>query len=59
MYSKGIATLYDSEIALFEHELLNECEISDWRPEDFQMYALGVQNMANKIIQVTRKKEDN
>ena len=51
MATNNLKMFYDTEIAYLEHELLNECEIADWRPEDFQMYALGVHIMASKVIE--------
>lgn len=41
---------YDSDIALMEHQLITESNIEDFRPEDLQMFLMGVNSMAQKII---------
>lgn len=45
-----IKSFYASEVALMEHKLLRSVAISDWKPEDLQMYLMGVQDMADEII---------
>lgn len=44
------ALFYDSDIALMEHEIIDESSISDWRPEDLQMYLMGIHDFAEKLI---------
>ena len=50
MAEKHIKTFYDSEVALIEHELIKAQSIGDFRPEDLQMYLMGVHDMADQII---------
>ena len=45
-----IKSFYDTEIALMEHELIKAQNIGDFRPEDLQMYIMGVHDMADQII---------
>jgi len=53
----NVKTFYDSDIAMMEHELLKEAAITDWRPEDLQMYLAGMQDLASKIIAAIRSGE--
>ena len=53
----NLKSFYDTDIAMMEHELLKECSVSDWKPEELQMYLMGMQDMADKIIAEIRKKE--
>lgn len=51
------ALFYDSDIALLEHEIIEESSISDWKPEDLQMYLMGIHDMAQKVIAKIQNKE--
>ena len=53
-----LKSFYDTDIAMMEHELLKECAVSDWKPEELQMYLMGMQDMADKIIAEIRNKEN-
>ena len=48
--ASNIKSFYDSEIALIEHDLIKSADIADFRPEDLQMYIMGVHDMADQII---------
>lgn len=51
----NVKSFYDSEIAMMEHEIINDACICDWRPEDLQMYMMGVHDMAQKVIENIQK----
>ena len=53
-----IKSFYDTEIALMEHELLKSQDIGDFRPEDLQMYLMGVRDMAEMVISAIRAREE-
>ena len=53
-----IKSFYDMEIALMEHELIKAQGIGDFRPEDLQMYIMGVHDMADQIILAIRAREE-
>lgn len=44
------ALFYESDIAMMEHEIIGESSIGDWRPEDLQMYLMGVNDFAERLI---------
>ena len=47
----NLKPLYDTEIALLEHEVIGNSEFWDWKAEDAQMYLNGVHDMAQRIIE--------
>lgn len=51
----NVKSFYDNEIAMIEHEIINDACICDWRPEDLQMYMMGVHDMAKKVIEKIQK----
>lgn len=51
------ALFYESDIAMMEHEIIGESSIGDWRPEDLQMYLMGIHDMAQKVIAKIQNKE--
>lgn len=51
----NLQSFYDRDIALLEHEIINDACICDWRPEDLQMYMMGVHEMAQKVIEKIQK----
>ncbi len=51
----NVKSFYDTEIAMMEHEIINDSCICDWRPEDLQMYMMGVHDMAQKVIEKIQK----
>ena len=57
MKKSSIKSLYDTEVAMMEHELISENEVLEWRPEDLQFYLSGVHEMAQKVIEKIREKE--
>ena len=55
---RNLGTFYDNDIAMMEHELLSANDIADWKPEDVQLYIMGVHDMAQKIILKIRGEEE-
>ena len=49
---------YESDIAMIEHEVLAGSDIADWRPDDLQMFVIGVHQMAQKVIDKIRGEEN-
>ena len=54
----NVKPFYDMEIALMEHDLIVSQDIGDFRPEDLQMYLMGVRDMAEKVIGAIRAREE-
>ena len=55
--ARNVGTFYDNEIAMMEHELIAESDIGDFRPDDLQMFIMGVHAMAQRVIEQIRRKE--
>lgn len=53
----SIKSMYDSEIAIIEHDLITENEVFDWKAEDAQWFLSGVHAMAQAVIDKIREKE--
>lgn len=47
----------DTEIAMMEHDAIEESELLEWRPEDAQWYLAGIHDFAKRIIEKIREKE--
>lgn len=52
-----IKSMYDTEIAMIEHDLITENEVLDWKAEDAQWFISGVHAMAQAVIDKIREKE--
>lgn len=56
--ARNTGIFYESDIALIEHEMMEENDILEWMPEHLQWYLAGVHDMAQQIIDKIRKKEE-
>ena len=56
---RAVKTFYESEIALLEHRLVNECHPMelDMKDENWMYYFAGIHDMAEKIMEYIRDKE--
>ena len=52
-----IKSLYDTEIAMMEHDLIAEQHILEWKPEELQWYLSGIHDFAARVIEKIRDKE--
>lgn len=56
--ARNTCIFFESDIALIEHEMMEENDILDWMPEHLQWYLAGVHDMAQRIIEKIREKEE-
>lgn len=53
----NIKSLYDTEIAMMEHEFIKDAEVLENASERQMWYLAGVHDFAEKLIQLIREKE--
>ena len=55
--AKFVASFYDTEIAMLEHEIIQESDILENHTEGMMWYLAGVHDMAQKVIEKIQEKE--
>lgn len=58
MAKNNIKSFYDTEIAMLEHEFLEDNDFLDCDGENMRFYFAGVHDFAHKVIQKIREKEE-
>lgn len=53
----NIKSLYDTEIAMMEHEFIKDAEILETTSERQMWYLAGVHDFADAVIRMIREKE--
>lgn len=54
----NIKSLYDTEIALMEHEFIKDAEVLETTSERQMWYLAGVHDFADAVIRKIQEKED-
>ena len=57
MANNNIRSFYDSEIAMMEHEMIQEQNILEFDPVNLQWYLAGIHDFAEAIIEKIHERE--
>lgn len=55
---KNVNTLFDTDIAMMEHKVLDESDIMENHTEGMMWYIAGVHDMAQRVIEAIQNKEE-